>query len=384
MSGGTSIPLCVPNLGGREAEYVQECFATGWVSTAGPFVDRFEREFAAAVGAPYAVAMMNGTAALHIAMLVAGVRPGDLVVVPTLTFIAPINAITYCQATPLFVDADPHTWQMDAAATVAYIEGLEQREDGAYDPQRNQRVGAILPVHLLGHPVDLSPILASATQKGIPVVEDATESLGALDKEGRAIGTRGQSGCFSFNGNKLITTGGGGMLVTSDPEAAKRARYLSTTAKDEPVEFIHGAVGYNYRLTNIQAAMGVAQLEQLPTFLNRKREVFEFYNEAFKDLAGFTPMPEAEGITSACWLYTALFAPDSRPLLRHLDSLGIQTRPLWQPNHLSPAYLHLGQGPFPVAERLNRESLSLPCSTHITDEHLRRVVDAVSTFWHTL
>ncbi len=384
MSGGTSIPLCVPNLGGREAEYVQECFATGWVSTAGPFVDRFEREFAAAVGAPYAVAMMNGTAALHIAMLVAGVRPGDLVVVPTLTFIAPINAITYCQATPLFVDADPHTWQMDAAATVAYIEGLEQREDGAYDPQRNQRVGAILPVHLLGHPVDLSPILASATQMGIPVVEDATEGLGALDKEGRAIGTRGQSGCFSFNGNKLITTGGGGMLVTSDPEVAKRARYLSTTAKDEPVEFIHGAVGYNYRLTNIQAAMGVAQLEQLPIFLNRKREVFEFYNEAFQDLAGFTPMPEAEGITSACWLYTALFAPDSRPLLRHLDSQGIQTRPLWQPNHLSPPYLHLGQGPFPVAERLNRESLSLPCSTHITDEHLRRVADAVRTFWHTL
>ena len=372
-----SIPLSVPNIAGNEWRYVKEALDTGWVSTAGPFVDRFEKEFAVAAGAPHAVAVMNGTAALHLCLKMVGVRTGDLVVTTPLTFIAPVNAISYCGADAHFIDVDETTWQMDAAATVAFLRDECDIESGEVKHRASgRRVAAVMPVHILGHPVDMDPILEVCRELALPIIEDATESLGGFYK-GRPVGTLGDFGCFSFNGNKLITTGGGGMITTNDPEKAARAKYLSNTAKDEPIEFIHGEVGYNYRLTNIQAAMGIAQLEQLSQFLARKREVFEFYNDRLSSTPGFSPMPEADFAQSACWLYTALFAPDSRELLRWLAKEGIQTRPLWQPIHQSPAYPQHHNLSFPHAERLAREALSLPCSTHITTEQLTRVVEAV-------
>ncbi|MBX3096499.1 MAG: LegC family aminotransferase [Fimbriimonadaceae bacterium] len=377
MSAPVSIPLSVPNISGNEWRYVKSALDDGWVSTAGPFVDRFEREFAAAAKVPHAVAVMNGTAALHLCLKMVGVTSGDLVVTTPLTFIAPVNAIHYCGAAPKFIDVDPTVWQMDPHQTVRYLrEECEPRENGTFDKTTGQRVAAIMPVHILGHPVDMDPILEIAHELGIPVIEDATESLGAWYK-GKPVGTLGTFGCFSFNGNKLVTTGGGGMITTNDPELAKRAKYLSNTAKDEPIEFVHGEVGYNYRLTNLQAAMGVAQIEQLTAFLQRKREVFEVYNHAFADLEGFRPMPEADWCRSACWLYTALFAPESRTLLHALAEEGIQTRPLWQPIHKSPAYPTFNALTFPETERIAQQALSLPCSTHITEEQVNRVVEAV-------
>lgn len=375
-----SIPLCVPNIAGNEWEYVKECLDTGWVSTAGPFVEKFEREFAKVLGAKQAASTMNGTAALHIALLVCGVKPGDLVLISTETFIAPVNAISYCFAEPLFVDAEPHTWQMNPAEVVRILtEDCTATERGVIHNPTGKRVGAVMPVHILGHPVDLGPILTLCNELHIPVIEDATESLGGFYK-GHACGTIGTVGCFSFNGNKLITTGGGGMLISNNEELVQHARHLSTTAKIEPVEFIHDEVGYNYRMTNLQAALGAAQLELLPQFLKRKREIFDAYNRAFADLPGVEPMPEADYAKSACWLYTARFPAGSRPLLTHLAERKIQTRPLWQPIHISPAYAHLPRQSCPVAEDLNRTCLSLPCSTNLTDEQLDRTISTISEY----
>ena len=259
VSGG--IPLCVPEIRGNEWKYIKECLDTNFVSSVGPFVDRFERELAACVGSKYAVATVNGTAAIHIALLIAGVKPDDEVLVSTLTFIAPVNAIRYACAWPVFIDAEEQYWQMDPQRVVDFIEkGCVWKNSELRNKTTGRRLSAIMPVHILGHPVDMDPILEQAQKYNLPVIEDATESLGAKYK-GRHAGTLGDIACFSFNGNKIITTGGGGMIVTDNEEWALKAKYLTTQAKDDPLEFIHNEIGYNYRLPNISAAMGCAQLE---------------------------------------------------------------------------------------------------------------------------
>ncbi|RME03545.1 MAG: aminotransferase DegT, partial [Deltaproteobacteria bacterium] len=253
------IPLSIPKLAGNEWRYVRECLDTNWVSSVGAFVERFEREVAARVGARYGVATASGTAAIHIALLVSGVGPGDEVLLPTLTFIAPANAIRYVGAVPLLLDVDPVTWQLDPEKTIDFLEKECRWQEGRLvNRTTGRRVRAIMPVHILGHPVDLDPILEVARKYELTVIEDATESLGARYKE-RHVGNLGDIGCFSFNGNKIITSGGGGMIVTNDETTARRARYLTTQAKDDPIEYVHGELGYNYRLTNLQAALGVAQ-----------------------------------------------------------------------------------------------------------------------------
>ncbi len=253
------IPLCVPEIGGNEWAYVKECLDTGWVSSVGLFVDRFERQLADFVGAKFAVATVNGTAALHIALLVAGVRPDDEVLVSTLTFIAPANAIRYAGAWPVFIDAEPRYWQMDPEQVENFIERNCRWAEGILvNRTTGRRVSAVVAVHILGHPVDLDPIVAVCRKYGLAIIEDATESLGARYK-GRMVGTLGDIACFSFNGNKLITTGGGGMIVTDNADWARKAKYLTTQAKDDPLEYIHNEIGYNYRLTNLQAAMGCAR-----------------------------------------------------------------------------------------------------------------------------
>lgn len=370
-----TIPLCEPEIRGNEWTYIKECLDTNWVSSVGPFVDRFEHLLATYVEAQYAVATVTGTAALHIALLVAGVQPDDEVLVSTLTFIAPANAIRYCGAWPVFIDAEPHHWQMDPEKVAAFLARECYWVNGAlHNKTTRRRVKAILPVHILGHPVDMDPILCLARTYNLTVIEDATESLGARYK-GRMVGHIGDIGCFSFNGNKTITTGSGGMIVTDNAAWARKAKYLTTQAKDDAVEYIHHEVGYNYRLTNLQAAMGCAQIERLDDYIAAKRRIAATYTAALHRIPGITPLPEAPWACSTFWLYTVLvdetrYGLDSRALMQCLAEDGIQTRPLWQPLHLSPAHRSGWQCPCPTAERLQRTALSLPCSVHLaSDQH---------------
>jgi dTDP-4-amino-4,6-dideoxygalactose transaminase len=368
------IPLAEPNLGGRELEYLQECIATNFVSSVGAFVDRFERDFAAFVGSPHAVAAANGTSALHIALVLAGVGPGDEVWVSDFTFAASANPIKYQHATPVLVDSERRTWNMDPALVA---EELDRRaKAGLKQPK------AIMAVHILGIPADLAPIAEACERHGVCLIEDAAEALGATYTDGpyagRQVGTLGRMGCFSFNGNKIMTTGGGGMLVTSDPELARHAKHLTTQAKKPGYAYFHTEVGYNYRLTNLAAAMGVAQLEQLPAFLARKRAIAARYSEAFKNLPGLTLPPAPAGMAPSSWLYSILLPGPWEPVLKGLEAEGIQTRPLWTALHLMPPYAdcpRVGSGD--VAADLCARGLSLPCSTNLKPEQQDAVIAAV-------
>lgn len=376
------IPLCVPEIRGNEWAYIKECLDTNFVSSVGPFVDRFERDLAAYTGAKHAIATASGTAALHIALLVAGIQPDDEVLVSTLTFIAPVNAIRYAGAWPVFMDAEPDYWQMDSQKARDFLHNDCRRADGELrNIHTGRRVRAIMPVHILGHPVNMDAVMALAREFDLVVIEDATESLGATYK-GVMTGRIGHIACFSFNGNKIITTGGGGMIVTDNDTWARKAKYLTTQAKDDPLEFVHNEIGYNYRLTNIQAAMGCAQLEQLEEYLTIKRRIAATYAEAFDGVRGLTLMPQADWAESIFWLYTILvdssvYGVDSRALMRKLAGHGIQARPLWQPCHLSPAHKGAYAVDCSTAERLNRDALSLPSSVGLPGKDLKSVIGVI-------
>jgi perosamine synthetase len=378
------VPLFVPEIRGNEWAYMKECLDTNWVSSVGPFVDRFEREMAAAVGARHAVAIVNGTSALHLSLLLLGVEQDDEVLVSALTFIAPANAIRYTGARPVFMDAEPHYWQMDPQKLRDFLARQCHRVDGELRNRRTgRRIKAIMPVGILGHPCDMDAILGEAARFGLPVIGDTTECLGASYK-GRAMSAGCNLACYSFNGNKIITTGGGGMIVTDDDALAARARYLSTQAKDDPIEYVHGEVGFNYRLTNVQAAMGVAQLEQLPAYVEIKRGIAARYRTAMAGLPGIAPMPESADVRSTFWLYTILvneseFGIDSRALLRRLADARIQARPLWQPLHRSKPFADCEAYHVEAADLLARDALSLPSSVSLDAGQQQRVIDAVAS-----
>jgi perosamine synthetase len=377
------IPLIVPEIRGNEWKYVKECLDTNWVSSVGSYVDRFERMTADLVGAKYAIATVNGTAALHIALLLAGVRADDEVVISSLTFIAPANAIRYIGAWPVFIDAEPRYLQIDPAGVVDFLEkGCRWDGQELRNSRTGRRVKAILPVHILGHPADLDLILAVAAKYSLPVIEDATEGLGARYR-GKSLGSFGDAGCFSFNGNKIITTGGGGMLVTNNADWAARARYLTTQAKDDPIEYVHNEVGYNYRLTNLLAAMGCGQMEQLDTFVEAKRQIARRYQESLVSLPGIRLPEEADWAFSTFWMYTVLIDEkhsciDSRDLLRELAARKIQTRPLWQPIHRSPAHNASSNPPCPNSDALYSQAISLPCSVGLTPANQDHVIEIVA------
>jgi len=376
------IPLSVPHCGGNEWKYVKECLDTAWISSAGPFVDRFERMIAEYVGSNFAVATINGTAALHTALMVMGVKRDDEVLTSTLTFIAPANAIRYVGAWPVFIDAEPNFWQMDLQKLIDFLRNSCQRVSGnVINKTTGRRVRAILPVHILGHPCEMNTLKSISQEYQLPIIEDATEALGATF-QGLMAGTIGDIGCFSFNGNKLLTTAGGGMIVTNNEELAGRARYLTTQAKDDSVEFVHGEIGYNYRLSNVHAAIGCAQLEQISEFIERKRRIAANYSNAFSTIPGITTMRESGMVRSVYWMYTVLvdsglFGMDSRRLLKYLESERIQTRPLWQPIHLSKAHADGQATDCSVAEFLNKSALSLPCSVGLSTSDQARVVECI-------
>jgi len=376
------IPLSIPEIRGNEWEYIKECLDTNWVSSVGSFVDRFEDLTAEYVGTKHAVATINGTAALHTALMVAGVAPDDEVIVSTLTFIAPVNAIRYVGAWPVFMDAEPRYWQMDPAKLETFLERQCRWQNGSLiNKNSGRKIKAILPVDILGHPCEMGPILELANRYGLVVVEDATESLGAGYK-GQMVGRSGDISCFSFNGNKLITTGGGGMIVTDNPEWADRARYLTTQAKDDAIEYIHNEIGYNYRLTNIQAAMGVAQLEQLPQFIAKKREIAHNYNLAVSTWEEITPMPTQPDTDPTYWLYTILLddkttVDQRKAVITGLNAKGIGSRPLWHPIHGLPPYAGCQAYMMEHADRLYARAVSLPSSVGLTVAEQQRCIDVM-------
>jgi aminotransferase in exopolysaccharide biosynthesis len=364
------IPLHAPVFRGRERDLVLETIDSTFVSSVGAFVDRFEREMAAYVGAPRAVATVNGTAALHIALLLAGVKPRDLVVTQSLTFVATCNAISYCGAEPVFVDVDRRTLGMSPQALEAWLDAATRLDDdGTCRLREDGRVvRACLPMHTFGHPADLDGLMDVCRRWNLPLVEDAAESLGSL-YQGRHTGTFGLLGTLSFNGNKILTTGGGGMVLT-DEALGSRAKHLTTTAKKpHAYEFVHDEVGYNYRLPNLNAALGCAQLEQLDGFVAAKRSLAARYASFFSG-TDVQFVHEPTGCRSNYWLNAVLC--DSRAqrdaMLKVTNDAGVMTRPVWQPMTHLPMYGHCLRGELMNADWLEARLVNLPSSVPGTAE----------------
>lgn len=367
------IPLHAPEFGAEELALVGDCIETGWVSSVGSYVDRFESDLASACGTEFAVAVVNGTAALELAMKVAGVEPGDEVFMPALTFVATANAAHHLGAVPHFVDSAEDTLGIDPAALEAHIrKTCRAGPGGLVNIETGRRIACVVPMHTFGHPVDLSGLDAVANAFGLAFVEDAAESLGSL-YDGRPCGGFGRVGALSFNGNKIVTTGGGGAIVTDDEALARRARHLSTTAKvPHPWAFDHDEPGYNYRLPNLNAALGVAQMDRLPERIERKRRLARRYLEGFSGFAGGKILREPEGATSNYWLNTLLLAPGTTmsardELLEGLNAAGCMARPAWTLMHRLPFHEGLPRAPLPVAEDLERRIISLPSSAALAD-----------------
>ncbi|MGC4789868.1 DegT/DnrJ/EryC1/StrS family aminotransferase [Micromonospora sp. DT178] len=372
MSG--TIHLSPPDVGPLEESYVVAALRSGWVAPVGPDLDAFEREVATRVGTRGAVAVSSGTAALHLALLGVGVGPGDAVIVPTLTFVATANAVRYAGARPVFVDCDPHSGNVDVALVDELIRALVLR---------GQRVGAVVPVDLFGSCADhtaLAPVCAAA---GVPVVEDAAEALGATH-HGRPAGSFGQVGILSFNGNKIMTTSGGGMLVSDDTALLARARFLSTQAREPTPHYEHRETGYNYRLSNLLAALGRAQLVRLDGMIARRRHLRDQYAKLFAPIPGVRLLG-VEDPGSNCWLTTIAVDPEragwrAADLAAHLAGRDIETRPVWKPMHLQPAYADAECLVTGVAERLFADGLALPSGSALNERQVGLVLAAVDEF----
>lgn len=364
------LPLHEPLFGGNEWAYVKECIDTGWVSSVGKYVDEFERRLAEVTGAHYAIATVNGTAALHVALHLSGVRPGDEVLVPALSFVATANAVAHCGAIPHFVDSEESTLGLDPNALRDYLVSMtERREGSARNKITGRKLAAIVPMHAFGHPVDLDALLSVSADFGIPVVEDAAESLGSYYK-GRHTGTFGKFAALSFNGNKIITTGGGGAILTQDAELARHAKHITTTAKKpHRWEFFHDEVAWNYRLPNLNAALGCAQLERLPEFLASKRALADRYKYAFASDPEIRFANEPNDCRSNYWLGTVLLRNPSvlvrDQLLAAANDAGFMVRPAWTLLNQLPMYSACPAAPLPVAERLSASIINLPSSPSI-------------------
>lgn len=381
------IPLSVPNLKGKELEYVTKAVETEWVSTGGPYVDEFEKKIAAYTGAKGAVSCQNGTAGLHIALQLCGVARGDEVVVPTLTFIAAVNPVKYIGAEPIFMDCDDSL----TIDTEKMAEFFEQHCDFSNGKLINRSTGrqikAILPVHVFGNIADMESIMAIAGKYKLKVVEDATEALGtyyiAGKYKGRHAGTIGDIGVYSFNGNKIITTGGGGMMVSDNPDYLKKAKHLTTQAKSDELYFVHDEIGYNYRLTNLQAALGIAQLEQLEQFIATKKSNYEHYKKAFEQIEGLTLLDFKEDIRPNFWFY-ALYCGKEFPLsrneiIRYLSSKSIQSRPVW--GLISEQKPYAGSQAYRIEKATDflQHIVNIPCSSNLTREDVAVVIDCLKT-----
>jgi dTDP-4-amino-4,6-dideoxygalactose transaminase len=366
------IHLSTPHMGGDELGFVHEAFATNWIAPLGPHVDAFQREFEHVVGAPHALAVSSGTAALHLALQLVGVGPGDEVLVSTLTFSASVNPIRYVGGTPVFIDSERQSWNMDPALLAAT---LDRRAREGRLPR------AVVLVHLYGQSADIDPIVAACAAHDIPLIEDAAEALGTTYK-GRAPGTFGRAGIFSFNANKIITTGGGGMLVSPDIHLVAHALKLATQARDPGPHYEHSEIGYNYRMSNVLAAIGRGQLPLLEQRIQARRRNFEFYQRELGELPGIEFMPEAPWGRHNRWLTTLTIDPDAfgadRETIRlALEAENVEARPVWKPMHLQPIFSGFEAIGGEVAESLFRDGLCLPSGSNLTEDELSRVCEIV-------
>ncbi len=367
------VALHEPEFKGNELQYLKECLETSYVSSVGKFVDQFELELAQFTGAKYAVATSNGTSALHIAFKLAGVEPNDEVLVPTLTFVATSNAISYCNATPHFVDSDGICFGVNPAKLSDYLkEVAEVQNNVCINQLTGKTIRALCVVHVFGHPVDLDPIVEICERYHIKLVEDAAEALGSYYK-GEHVGHRGIAGILSFNGNKIITTGGGGAILTDDEAISKQAKHLTTTARlRHAFYYEHDQVGYNYRLPNINAALGCAQLEQLPHLLDAKRKLAENYSQAFRGVDGVTFIREQGYAKSNYWLNTIMldkeFTSERDKLLELLNDNKIGVRPVWNLMHTLPMYHNCPRMNLSIAEDLAARLINIPSSAFLGDE----------------
>jgi perosamine synthetase len=374
MSNEKFIALSLPNIAGNEWKYVKDCLDTGWISSVGSYVTQFEQMVADFAGAKYGVAAVNGTAALHISLLLSGVKQDDYVILPNLTFVASANSIKYLGAEPLLIDADPNLWQMDLDLLEEFLENETDEKDGhLFYIKDGRHIGAIMPVHILGNMCDMDRFLAIVKKYPLPIVEDATEALGTTYK-GISAGKFSPLACFSFNGNKIISTGGGGVIVTDDEALAKHAKHLTTTAKASADEYYHDEVGYNYRLVNVLAAIGVGQMELLPSFIKRKKECVAFYKKKLSGVADIRFQQELPEVETNGWLFT-IQTDKQQQLLNHLNKNKILSRRFWMPMNKLPMYKDCVY----VQKKDNSDyiyntCLSIPSSTSITDEELEIVV----------
>ncbi len=360
------IPVCEPTLTGKEQEYVRDCLESNWISSAGKYIPAFEEQFAAECHCKYGVACANGTVALHLGLAALGIGPGDEVILPTFTMIATINAVTYTGATPVLIDSEPVTWNMDVAQLADKI-----------TPQTK----AIMPVHTYGHPVDMDPLMELAEKHGLYVLEDAAEAHGA-EYKGRRAGSLGHGGSFSFYANKIITTGEGGMITTNDAQLAALAHNLRDHAFSTERHFWHKFIGFNYRMTNLQAAVGLAQTEKLNDFVADRRRNATLYTELLKDIPGLVTPPQADWAKNVFWMYSLMVEDEfglTRDQLRaYLARYGIETRTFFIPMHLQPVYYEAFKGQrYPVAERLCQRGFYLPSASSLTERQIHYISSIV-------
>lgn len=356
--------------GGHEWDYVKDCLDTRWVSSVGKYVDRFEEMLAEYTGVKYAVATVNGTAALHICLKLAGVEPEDEVIVPALTFVATANAIVYCGAIPHFVDSEESTLGMDPNKLANYLKEISDiRSEGTFNKQTGRPIKAVVPMHTFGHPVDLDPLQEVCRRFKLELIEDAAEALGSYYK-GKHVGHWGRLSALSFNGNKIVTTGGGGAILTNDKDLARLAKHITTTAKKpHKWEFYHDMLGYNYRLPNINAALGCAQLELLPGFIDKKRHLASKYKKAFTDVPGVSFFTETEFATSNYWLNALLIDKEQSEkrdeLLEKTNKSGLMTRPAWILLNILPMYTSCPKMDLTIAENIESRLINIPSSTFL-------------------
>ena len=369
--------LSGPNVAGNEWKYVKDCLDTGWLSSVGSYVSDFEKSIANYVGSKYAVATSSGTAALHLSLLLSDIKLNDLVLVTNITFIATLNSIKYNGASPILIDIDEKSWQIDLDLLAVFLElKTEMRDNFCTLKKTGQKIKAIVPVHVLGNMCDMNKLALICKKYNITIIEDSAESLGS-SFDGKHSGTFGDFGCFSFNGNKIITSGGGGMIVTDNEDLAKKAKHLSTQAKADNFEYYHDEIGYNYRLTNIAAAIGLAQLENLDFFIQKKHHIRDFYKNSLSNIGDIEFQEITKKVNSNWWLFT-IKSEKQKILLKSLNENHLQSRPFWIPMNRLPMFkdeLYVTEND--ISYKVYQNSLSIPCSTNITDKELTMVVDCI-------
>ena len=379
------IPLSVPNITGNEWQYVKDCLDTGWISSAGAYVTKFEEAIQEYTGVKYAIACMNGTAGLQVSLNLGGVSSDDIVIAPNLTFVATLNAISYSGAQIALIDVNEDSWQMDIDLLQSWLENntstkVINGKSITTDNSSGKKIGAIMPVYVLGGFIDIDRLVEISATYGIPLIEDSTEALGSF-KNGKHAGTFGLTGVLSFNGNKIISTGGGGIILTNDKDIANRAKHITTTAKTDPLDYFHDEVGYNYRLVNVLAAIGVAQMENFESILNRKKEIDALYRKELEGTGDIKFQTNNPNSDPNCWLFT-FRTKKMRALLDHLNSNEIQCRPFWTPMNKLPMYKDLKYiSKNDISNKIFKECISIPSSSNLTIEDQYKVISEIKNFY---